>query len=138
MKTEKVNGHTITYYDGDVTELPAGRFQKFNKFLLLDSGIGGDIQDVDNHIERLRVYVHKDTEKALLELENMRQNIYLIMRGITPKHLAFCTLIFKINGEPVDDMSDEGIKALHKRLNDVPARWFEQMFRAVKKKLMRS
>jgi len=136
MKTERVNGHTITYYDGDVTELPAKRFQKFNKFLLLDSGIGSDIQDIDNHIERLRVYVQKDTDKAVMELENLRQNMYLVMKGITPKHLAFCTLIYKFDGEACEDMSDEGIKDLHERLSSVSAGWFERMFRAVKKKLM--
>ena len=139
MKTEIVNGNKIVYFDGDIMELNAYRFQRFNKYLLIDSGIGSDIQDVDNHIERLKGFVKTDKDKALTELDNMRHNIYLVLKGITPKHLAVCTLIHSINGVPVTDLSDEGIQQIYEKLNKkLSAGWFEQKFHALKKKLMMS
>lgn len=138
MKTEIVNGNKVVYYDGDIMELNAYRFQRFNKYLLIDSGIGSDIQDVDNHIERIKGFVKTDKDKALTELDNMRHNIYLVMKNITPKHLAVCTLIHSINGVPVTDLSDEGIQQIYEKLNKkLSAGWFEHKFQALKKKLMK-
>ncbi len=136
MKTVTIQGHRVQYFDGDITELPAKRFQKFNKFILLETGIGSDMQDVDNHIERLRIYMTKDPDKAAIELENMRQNLYLILKEITPKHLAFCTLIYKLDGKPTDDLTDDGIRELFEKINHLPASWFQRMFETIKKKWM--
>ena len=56
MNIGKVNKHTVEIYDS-IDELPIQRFQKYNKFLLIDSGVGSDLQDVLNHIDRAKIYI---------------------------------------------------------------------------------
>ena len=88
MKTVKIGERTVEIYDA-IDELPMLRFHKYNKMLLVDAGIGSDLQDFDTHIEKAIRYARSKTpELAAIELDNMRQNVYFIQTGISPKHLA--------------------------------------------------
>ena len=49
MKTIDTGKHVIKLYDS-VDELPIGAYQRYNKFLLIDAGIGSSIDDFDAHI----------------------------------------------------------------------------------------
>ena len=51
MKTVKIGERTVEIYDA-IDELPMLRFHKYNKMLLVDAGIGSDLQDFDTHIEK--------------------------------------------------------------------------------------
>ena len=51
MKTVKIGEYTVEIYDA-IDELPMLRFHKYNKMLLVDAGIGSDLQDFDTHIEK--------------------------------------------------------------------------------------
>ena len=53
MKTVKIGKHTVELYD-TIEELPVIRFHKYQKYLLVDSGIGSTIEDFDKHIEKAR------------------------------------------------------------------------------------
>ena len=100
MKTVKIGERTVEIYDA-IDELPMLRFHKYNKMLLVDAGIGSDLQDFDTHIEKAIRYARSKTpELAAIELDNMRQNVYFIQTGISPKHLAFAVLVKSIDGEP--------------------------------------
>lgn len=137
MRTEYINGLKIEFYDGDITELPVTRFQVFSKYVLMDSKIGGTLSDIDEHIGRLMHYIEKDPKKALIEVQNMRLNMYFILEGINPKQKAFAALIYKINGVPQNDLTDEGIKRVWEKLNtQVSKTWFDRICQAVKKKWM--
>lgn len=110
MKTIKIGKHKVTYY-GAISELPITRFHVYNKMLLVDSGVGSDITDFDSHIERVMAFMQKkDNESAIKELQNLRQNIYLIQQSLSPKHMAFAALIKDIDGKPCDNISDDGLK----------------------------
>lgn len=112
MKTISLNGKILKLYDS-IDEMPIVNFQKYNKYLLLDSGIGSDADDVDAHIVKIAKYIKAGSaEKALQELQNMRQNIYMINSELSPKYLAFAALIYSVDGREVTDLSDEGLKAL--------------------------
>ena len=52
MKTVKIGERTVEIYD-EIDKLPMLRFHKYNKMLLVDAGIGSDLQDFDTHIEKL-------------------------------------------------------------------------------------
>ena len=52
MKEEKINGHRFEFYDS-IEDLPIVRFHKYSKYMLVASGIGDSIADVDEHIERI-------------------------------------------------------------------------------------
>lgn len=119
MKNITVNKKTVRVYDS-IDEMPIINFQKYNKYLLIDSGIGSDVDDIDAHIARIAKFIKSNNaKKALQELQNMRQNMYMVNSEISPKYLAFAALIHSIDGEEVNDLSDDGLKNVLARLKEI-------------------
>lgn len=119
MKTLHINKKIVKVYDS-IDEMPIVNFQKYNKYLLIDSGLGSDADDIDSHISKIAKFIKADdTKKALLELQNMRQTLYLINNEISPKYLAFTALIHSIDNEEVKDLSDDNLKAILTELSAV-------------------
>lgn len=126
MKTIVLSGKVVEMYDA-ISDLPVDRYHVYNKMLLIDSGIGSDLSDFDTHTERLRVYIQGgNREDAIKELNNLRQNVYMVQSGISPKMLAFAALVGKINGNECRDLSVEGLKKVVEEISgaayDVVAR----------------
>lgn len=122
-------------YDG-IEELPVVRFHKYNKMLLVDAGIGSDIADFDRHVEKAMRYVQGDEpKKAATELENLRQNVYFIQQGLSPRNLAFAALVASIDGEPCNDLSDAGLARVVEALSDTKQSELTAQLEAVKKKI---
>ena len=136
MKIGKVNKHTVEMYDS-IDELPIQRFQKYNKYLLIDSGVGSDLQDVLNHIERAKIYIKANPVMAATELDNLRQSIYLVTEEMSPKYMAFAVLVNKIDGKVMDDMSDAGLKKVLEILSEAKKGWLDGVLNSVKKKIDR-
>lgn len=119
MKTLLINNKEIEVYDS-IDEMPIINFQKYNKYLLIDSGIGSDADDIDAHIMKIARFVKaNNSKKALQELQNMRQNMHMVNNEISPKYLAFAALMHSINGKEVNDLSDDSLKKLLKDIKDV-------------------
>lgn len=117
MKKLIFNKKVYTLYDS-IEEMPIQNFQKYNKYLLIDAGIGSDADDIDNHIVKLAKLIASDEKKkALQELQNMRQNIWMINNEISPKYMAFAALISSIDGEKVTDLSDDNLKDIIADIN---------------------
>lgn len=135
MKHVKLGKHNVLLYSS-IDELPIVRFHRYNKMLLVDAGLGSDLNAVDGHIERAVRFLKSDQRKeAATELENMRQTIYLILQGMSPKHLAFAVLVAQIDGKDCDDISDEGLKRVVDMLGDVTIQDMTAESEAVKKKI---
>ena len=119
MKNLFINKKNVQVYDS-IDEMPIVNFQKYNKYLLIDSGIGSDVDDIDAHIVKIAKYIKANSDKkALQELQNMRQNLYMINNEISPKYLAFAALIHSIDGKEVNDLSDDGLKKLLQDLKKI-------------------
>lgn len=119
MKNLTVNKKTVSVYDS-IDEMPIINFQKYNKYLLIDSGIGSDVDDIDAHIARIAKFIKSNNaKKALQELQNMRQSMYMVNSEISPKYLAFAALIHSIDGEEVNDLSDDGLKNVLAKLKEI-------------------
>jgi hypothetical protein len=119
MKSLLINKKIVRVYDS-IDEMPIINFQKYNKYLLIDSGIGSDADDIDAHIVKIAKYIKSnDNRKALQELQNMRQNIYMVNSEISPKYLAFAALIHSVDGKEVNDLSDDGLKKLLQDLKEI-------------------
>lgn len=131
MKKIRINRQRLEIYDS-IDELPINRFHLFNKYVLIDAGIGTDLNDVIGHILKINSYLDSDVKLARKELNNMKDSLYLIMEGVNLKHLSFVPLIKSINGKPLTDMSDENVKRISKELN-VTKNWVSNMIDAVKK-----
>jgi hypothetical protein len=135
MKKTTIGKHTVEIYDA-IDDLPMLRFHKFNKMLLVDAGVGSDLAEFDTHIEKAIRYLRsKNPELAEKELDNMRQNVYFIQSGISPKHLAFCVLVKSVDGVEQNDLSDDGLQKLLDMFADVPHTEMTAQLEAVKKKI---
>lgn len=135
MKTIKLGSHKVMVYDS-IDELPIVRFHRYNKMLLIDAGIGSDINDFDSHIERVVRYIRKgDNENGAKELENLRQNVYLVMQGQNVRDLSFACLVASIDDVPCDDLSEQGLAAVLQKLGGVPRKEITTSAEAVKKKI---
>ena len=119
MKTIVINNKILKVYDS-IDEMPIINFQKYNKYLLIDSGIGSNVDDIDAHIAKIAKFIKADDKtKALVELQNMRQNIYMINSQISPKYLAFAALIYSVDNRVSTDLSDDGLTRLLQSIREV-------------------
>ena len=135
MVTVKIGNHIVEMY-GSIDELPIIRFHKYQKLLLVDSGVGSDINGFDQRIEKTRRFLMAGkSEKAQQELENLRQCVFMIQSEINPQHRAFATLVTKIDGKQYDVITDETLEEITTRLQDVSVKELTAQFDAVKKKI---
>jgi hypothetical protein len=135
MKEVELAGHKVRLYDS-IDELPIVRFHKYNRFLLVDAGIGSDISDYDAHVERVIAYVSKgDIDNFKKEFENLRQNLFLIMAECSPKFLSFACLVESIDGQPQTDLSQEGLQKVLDTLGAASRREVTEDLSSVKKKI---
>lgn len=135
MKKQLIGKHKVTYYDS-INELPITRYHVYNRMLLVDSGVGSSISDFDSHLERIMAFLaDKKSDEAIQELNNLRQNVYLVQSELTPKHMAFAAIITEVDDKPCDDISDEGLKATLQLLKDVKVGSIDEELTDIKKKI---
>lgn len=135
MKEVRLDGHRVVVYNS-IDELPMERFHRYNKMLLVDAGVGSEISDFDARIERCVRYIRKgENENAAKELDNLRQNVFLIMQEQGVRDLSFACLVQSIDGEPCNDISEEGLTKVLERLGGVPRRQMTDALQSVKKKI---
>ena len=127
--------HKVTMYD-DINELPIVRFQQYNKMLMIDAGLGETVDAFDAHLARVGEYIkHGEMENANREIDNVRQTLWNVQNGLTPHFMSLIPLIAEIDGEPNNDMSDDGIKATYEKLKHVTLGEYEKASKEVKKKI---
>lgn len=134
MRTITLGGHTLEIYDA-IDELPIKRFHKFNKYMLIDAGIGSDLNDINSHIAKAMRYIDLDKDKAKLVLENLRQSLFLVSEGRNIRHLSFAILIKYMDGKRIYDISDENLENIMGKLGETPTNLLEQLLASVKKKI---
>ena len=135
MKEVELAGHKVVLYDS-IDELPIARFHKYNRYLLVDAGVGSEISDFDNHIERVVRYIrNKDNESAGKELENLRQNVFMVLSEQNIKHLSFACLVKTIDGTENNDLSPDGLAKVLELLSDTPRGDIQENLSSVKKKI---
>ena len=135
MVTESIGRHKVEIYDS-IDNLPIIRFHKYQKLLLVDAGVGADITAFDAKMDKVRRYLADGkTDKAMREVENIRQGVYMIQQEFSPKCRAFAALVAKIDGKPCNDLSDEGLARIVALLSDTPYSRLTALLEAVKKKI---
>lgn len=139
MRSVKFNGHKVELYDS-VQDLPVSRFQIFNLNLLIDSGIGGDMDGFIKRAQMIRGLIkNDDKEGASREVSNMVQNVVYITERVNPEMAAFCALIYRLDGRLIEDedLSEEGVKELIKELGKkrLLMSKLKEVLRSIKKKV---
>lgn len=135
MVTLELGGHVVRVFDS-IEDLPMVRYHKYQKFALIDAGVGSDIAALDRRLEKTRIFTAQGkTDEAARELENLRQCVFFIQSEMSPRNLSFAALVAEIDGEPVTDISDEALRAICRKLQDTPEREMAAQVEAVKKKI---
>lgn len=134
MRTTTIGKRAVVLYDS-IDELPILRFHAYNKALLIDAGVGSDLNDWDTHIEKtIRFIRGNKPELAEKELDNMRQNVYFIQTDMSPRYLAFCALVKSVDGTEYNDMTPDGLQKVLQLFDDAPNAELTAQLEAVKKK----
>lgn len=135
MKEITLNKHKVIYYD-DIEQLPAVRHQKYNKMILIDAGLGPDIEMFDSHFDKAIAYMNNNnTDLAVKQLDNIRHAVYMVQNEMSPKYMAFAALIKSIDGVDADDLSDDGLKKTFDIIKDTPISDVNNVLDSVKKKI---
>ena len=135
MKEVKIGTHKVELYES-IEDLPVTRYHRFNKFMLIDAGIGSDLTSLDTRIAKAIAFINaKDNQSAIIELYNLRQGVFLMQGEITPRHLAFAALVKSIDGVDRNDFSESGIKETLNLLQDCPVKEMDKQIDEIKKKL---
>lgn len=118
MITEKINGYRVEIYES-IEEMPAVRFNRANKYLLLQSGIGSSLADFDKHLAKLSLVIKGDNKKKAIDIiNNMRQLYWNIDQGMNVEQLSFACFVHSINGTIETDHGETRLKEIIKRLSD--------------------
>lgn len=117
MKDLKINGNKVVIWDS-IEEMPCDAFQEFNRYILIDIGIGSDIHALNKHISDIARLIKKDDVSTLkVVLNNYSQSIQFIQNKTSPRMLAFIALIKEFNGVQVHTMNETQRSEMHRRLN---------------------
>lgn len=135
MIVQKIAKHTIKLYDS-IEDIPIVNFQKYNKYMLIDSVIGSDNADIDTGIQKAIKFIQNNNPgNAITQLENIRHALYLVSQEISPKYLAFTALIVEIDGVPLTDLSDGNLQRIHDKLKTAPKNKIDKILTIFKKKV---
>lgn len=111
MVTDKIAGHTVTYYD-DPEDMPVKRWHKYNLYMMLSGDLGSSIDELSASVQRIGKLVKEKPDDAMILLNNMVISMYNIKNETTPRHYAIAALVKTINGKEYDDLTDEGLKII--------------------------
>ncbi len=116
------DGHTASVYLS-AHEITAGRYTDFQHYQARDAGIGSDEGAVNRHFANLTARLmaaQNDPEQLALaadELALLHYNFNYMRTRFNCKQLSFATLVAAVDGQPADDLSEEGLSALVERLS---------------------
>lgn len=133
----KYKGNTIELYD-TIEELPSERYFLFNKYLLIDSGLGSDMDSIDARLSRLYTFLSNEKyDEAKQEAINLRNAFYFVLNDINPKMKCFAVMVKKVNGKrlPIDDIPEAVSKI---RITGITWQIISSTVDALKKKLTKS
>ncbi len=115
----KLNSNRIYLYDS-IHELPEVRFHEFNKYALMDMGVGSDMDSIGRHFANLdNLLKFKKFDEMVQERKNMHLNYFYAIEKISFKSLCFGVLVSKINQEYTGAFTFEALQAQSQRLSQM-------------------
>ena len=88
LKDEK-----FEFYDS-IEDLPQKQFLNFEKMLLIESGVGENLQAFDVHLQKIFLFMSNNkNQEAKEEILNLRQNFFFMISNFSVKTLALCCLL---------------------------------------------
>lgn len=122
-------------------EMTIKRYQRFQKFVMIDSEVGSTFEDFDERTMKAIAFLrNKMLDEAVKELENRRQAAYNAYTDYSPKSYALALLVKSINGVDYTGkyyLTDEGLDEILNKLEEIgySKRQADNDLNVVKKKL---
>jgi len=117
---QKINGNYVELYDS-MESMNIMRYILYNRYVMIDAGIGSDMDSIVNHFANLQRFILKeDKENALKEMVNMRQNIIFAVNMSSMDFMAFACLVKSINGKKYPNKLSED--DIHEIMEDLKSR----------------
>lgn len=109
----KLNPNTTIKLYNSIKEMPITLHNMAQRYLMQDSGIGADMNAVDDHFKQLDALLSANKlEEANKERINLRYNFFVMLEGLDFKCPALACYIHSINDELLTDYSDDALKNL--------------------------
>lgn len=120
MKSIEINNHKITVYD-DIMEMPVVRYNKYQKYMVLASGVGNDIPAIISKVNDMQKMVgdEKKYKKLNAEFLALKNALSFVDGGVDPHSLAFACMIRDFDGEECSVDSEDSIDATAKKLSEM-------------------
>lgn len=116
------NGLKVELYES-IDDLPIDRYNKFQRYALIDAEVGASIGDVVSHLNKVANLIKANSnETALKALNNISESIAMIFSEQQPVNSAYVCLIKSINGKPMTDISEVSINNTIALLNSKRAK----------------
>ncbi len=129
----------LELYDS-IDNLPQLRKHLFDKFLIMELGMGGSIEGIEQSFQKLDHFIAaKDFDKLLIERSNLHSKFINILSTINFKSLAFICLVKSYKGKQVDIIDESGAEIIQKKiLQKIKNKNLSEFIEVVKKKYLKS
>ena len=137
MKEYKHNGHKIKVFNS-IEDMPIERFRYFNRYLVTDAGIGGDIEAVASKLGAVVSYIDLGrTDEAKTATRNIIFAINNCIEMNSPEMMSFVCLVHSVDGVNVGDRyrTPEGCSEVIDQLKKVKVSFLKSVIENVKKNL---
>lgn len=130
---------SVVLYDS-IDNMPQLRKHLFDKFLILEEGIGGSMEGLEKSFSKLDHYIlAKDFDKLVMERQNMYTRYINALSLVNFKSLAFVCLVKSINGKVIDLIDESGAEEYQNEvLKSITNRELNDFVEEVKKKYLKS
>lgn len=129
----------INLYDPDVYKIPEYNWQKFQRCLMMEAGIGSTTSDIIRRADMIATAVDNERKDDLAnELMNLKLAMFSTAEGINYQSMAFACMVQDIDGQTYSIKTDADINTLSNVITEtgVTHGEVEDYIESVKKKLI--
>ncbi len=111
MTQIETENKTVIKYYSSAKECPMDRYTELQKWLVIESGIGSNIESINARYLRLRAFIEEGRyADALIENENAFKATISALEGVSYISMAFACLVAAVGGETCDDITESGLQ----------------------------
>jgi hypothetical protein len=137
MLRKTINDIEIELYDS-IDELPITRYQWFNRQMMIDSGVGGDLDAFNRRCVSIARLIDTDASKAKVEIQNLMGSVHFMMNNVNPEMNAFVGLVKSVDGKDLpNEITDDIVKSTLSKIGGVKLSWIRRMIKKIKRGIRR-
>jgi hypothetical protein len=107
-----ING--LEFYPPDIHKIPYYNYVKFQKYLLMEAGIGNDLQAVLQRAQTIQLQITEERdEDAQTEVGNLILALFSAWEGLSYKSMAVACMVVG-----ADISTDESVRDVSKRISE--------------------